>query len=152
MSTRSVITRSVQRLLRTGKVRNLRELAYEIDVSVEYLPRKIREDRWSVDDIDMLAEVFDVSCCELITGEPAPEPETLLSTWESTHEGPTTVFEIAFELEDGSDVKCLAIGADNANAAINTVLSRWTPEHPIVNMGVTSKEYHSVQLAPLRTP
>lgn len=148
MTTRNTISRSVRNLMRKSGFRSAGELAEAMGVSSEYMPRKLNEGRWSVDDVDQLAEVFGVTPSEIITGKSSRE--TALSAWDSLAEsGPVPVFEIVFELEQGPDITCLALGLSTANEAISSVLSRWTPEHPIVNMGVTAKKYELLHLAPL---
>lgn len=67
MSTRSTITATVKHLLIDRDMRNA-ELAARMGVSASYLPRKINEGRWTVDELDLLSEIFDLEPADLVRG------------------------------------------------------------------------------------
>jgi len=67
MSTRTTISSTVKHLLIDRDMRNA-ELAARMGVSASYLPRKINEGRWTVDELDLLSEIFDLEPADLVRG------------------------------------------------------------------------------------
>lgn len=67
MSTRSTISSTVRHLLIEKGMKN-QELATHMGVSSSYLPRKINEGRWTVDELDVLAQIFNLEPADFVRG------------------------------------------------------------------------------------
>lgn len=66
-NTRTTISATVKHLLvDTGMKKS--QLAVNLGVSSAYMPRKISEGRWTVDELDTLAEIFDVQPEDFVRG------------------------------------------------------------------------------------
>ncbi|MBQ6358826.1 MAG: helix-turn-helix transcriptional regulator [Clostridia bacterium] len=67
MSTRSTISSTVRHLLIEKGMKN-QELATHMGISSSYLPRKINEERWTVDELDILAKIFELEPADFVRG------------------------------------------------------------------------------------
>jgi DNA-binding Xre family transcriptional regulator len=67
MSTRSTISSTVRHLLIEKGMRNA-ELASRMGVSSSYMPIKIKEGRWVIDELDKLAEIFNLNPSDFVLG------------------------------------------------------------------------------------
>lgn len=66
-STRSTITVTVKHLLIERGMNNT-QLADLLGVSKSYMPRKISEARWTVDELDSLADIFQLEPADFVRG------------------------------------------------------------------------------------
>lgn len=67
MSSREVVSQSVRVLCEDAGMSN-DELARYLNRAPDYLRRKIKEGRWTLDDIDSLATLFEVQPYEIVRG------------------------------------------------------------------------------------
>lgn len=67
MSTRNTISATIRHLLIERGMRNA-DLADRLKVSHSYMPRKISESRWTVDELDILAEIFHLDPADFVRG------------------------------------------------------------------------------------
>lgn len=67
MDTRSRISATVRALMFTRGM-SYKSLAGRMGLSETYLPRKISENRWTVDELDLLAKVFSMEPEDFVRG------------------------------------------------------------------------------------
>lgn len=67
MNTRTTISHAVRHLM-IDRDMNYTVLAKRMEVRSYYMPRKVQEARWSLDDLEKLAEIFGVEPWDFLQG------------------------------------------------------------------------------------
>lgn len=140
MDTRSNITRSVKYLMRAKGMTNMTMLADAMGVAREYMPNKMRDSRWTMEDIDRLTEIFNVEPAAIISGTGS------VTGWNAARSAQRRAYEITFHLEDGETRKCLEV-AGSAREGVNAITSSWDPGIAIKQITTEEKDYFSVHIA-----
>jgi hypothetical protein len=123
---------------------SMAELADMFDVHPDYMPRKVREGRWTLDDLDVISTIFDVSISALVSGKglsrrAAPFEEV---------PGKKRLFEITFTLEGGQEMTCLEEAATSGEA-ITSITGVWGPPEQITGINAREKHYFQVHIPSL---
>ena len=140
MTTKETVSESVRTLMRMKGMRNMAELAELLQVHPEYMPRKVREGRWTLEDLDMLGEIFEVTPAALVSGEdltrllPRPEKQRL--------------FEVVFTLSGGDKLTCLEEAASSGDA-IKSIIGVWASPEEITSTSTKEKKYFRVHIPSL---
>lgn len=83
--TREKITSSVRYLLITHQM-GTKQLALELgDVAPTYIRRKLSENRWRIEDLDLLEQTFGISTSDIVAGYKRLQHIDLENTEEVTH-------------------------------------------------------------------
>jgi hypothetical protein len=141
MGTRETVSLTVRHLMTDHGMTNTTRLADLLGHTRSYMSRKLLSSRWSLEDLDALARIFNVTPADLVSGDaagPASRPR---------RPGGVRLFEVTFELADGERMTCLE-AAEDAAGAVNSITSVWRPMGEIVNVTTREKHYFSVNMNP----
>jgi hypothetical protein len=141
-TTKENVSNSVRTLMRLRGMSSMSELAELLDMNPEYMPRKVREGRWLLEDLDALSAIFGVTVSAIVSGEdlakrpyaPGPEKQKL--------------FEVTFSLEGGAKLVCLEEAASSGDA-IKSITGVWAPPEEVTNISTKEKRYFQVHIPSL---
>jgi len=140
VNTRENVSESVRALMGLRGMNSMSELAELLDVHPEYMPRKVREGRWTLEDLDVLSEIFEVTPAALVSGENLAQRPTF--------PGKQRLFEVIFTLEGGAKLVCLE-EAGSSGDAIKSITGVWAPPEEVTNISTKEKRYFQVHIPSL---
>jgi hypothetical protein len=120
-------------------VTSMSELAGMLDVNPEYMPRKVREGRWTLDDLDTLSRIFDVTPAALVSGGDFTKRSRKAAVEAQK------LFEVTFALEGGTKLVCLEEAATSGEA-IRSITGVWQPPKEVTNISAKEKQYFQVHI------
>lgn len=137
--TRKTITESVKRLMRAHGMTDPAALAERMGIAPDYMPNKVRDMRWTMEDLDRLAEIFQVDPADIVSNKRRRIPPQ--------GDRGKNLYAVTFELADDTMMTCLE-AADSAREAIFSITSVWDPMAEVVGVSAEQVNYFSVNLGP----
>ena len=138
---RKTITESVKRLMRAHNM-DESALADRMGIASHYMPNKMRDMRWTMEDLDRLAEIFKVDAADIVSNKRRRIPPQ--------GDRRKNLYAVTFEPADDTMMTCLE-AADSAREAIFSITSVWDPMAEVVGVSAEQVEYFSVNLGPAPT-